>query len=264
MAVTKVQAGLALVVAGMGLAVGWGRREQPMQPLAEQRPPVVTAKADGKPQPRVDALGAALWRTDPLAEAVVLAFSEMAPGKGKRFLERALEEGIEKVPAAPRALVAELRMLRHVAVRHPSAFLQHAYAVYLSMGHHESHARRVNQALRDRVAAAAQALGRFLPQFGFRVPQGGASIWVQGPDWLDASELASRARRRGVLIEPGDVFFLAPPYPCPYFRLRLSSIVPDRIAPGTELAVEGFLAPSRKGSRTLLLHITGFAATDDD
>ena len=31
------------------------------------------------------------------------------------------------------------------------------------------------------------------------------------------------------------------------------------VAPGTELAVEGFLAPSRKGSKTLLLHITGFS-----
>ena len=35
-----------------------------------------------------------------------------------------------------------------------------------------------------------------------------------------------------VLIEPGNVFFHDPPYPCPYFRLRLSSISPERIAPG--------------------------------
>jgi primosomal replication protein N len=43
--------------------------------------------------------------------------------------------------------------------------------------------------------------------------------------------------------------------------LALGGIVKEleRIAPGTALAVEGFLAPSRKGSKTLLLHITGFA-----
>jgi GntR family transcriptional regulator/MocR family aminotransferase len=146
---------------------------------------------------------------------------------------------------APRALVAELRMLRHVAVRHPSAFLQHAYATYLSMGHQESHARRVNQAMRDRVAAASQALSRSLPDFHFRMPQGGASIWVRAPDWLDASELALEARRRGVLIEPGDVFFLEPPYPCPYFRLRLSSIVPARIGPGIEALADAVHALGR-------------------
>ena len=41
--------------------------------------------------------------------------------------------------------------------------------------------------------------------------------------------------------------------------LALGRIVEEleSIAPGTELAVQGFLAPSRQGSRTLLLHITG-------
>ena len=40
--------------------------------------------------------------------------------------------------------------------------------------------------------------------------------------------------------------------------LALGKIVEqlESIAPGTELAVQGFLAPSRKGSHTLLLHIT--------
>lgn len=42
--------------------------------------------------------------------------------------------------------------------------------------------------------------------------------------------------------------------------LALGKIVTElgRIDPGTELAVQGFLAPSRKGSKTLLLHITRF------
>jgi DNA-binding transcriptional MocR family regulator len=37
---------------------------------------------------------------------------------------------------APRALIAELRELRHAMLRHPSAFLQHAFALFLSLGHH--------------------------------------------------------------------------------------------------------------------------------
>jgi primosomal replication protein N len=50
--------------------------------------------------------------------------------------------------------------------------------------------------------------------------------------------------------------------------LALGSLVKElaRIDPGTALAVKGFLAPSRKGSKTLLLHITGFdrlAAAED-
>ena len=108
---------------------------------------------------------------------------------------------------APRALIKELRVIRHAMVRHPSAFLQHAYALFLSLGHHESHARRVNHAMQERLALAAQALRDHLPDFEFKLPSGGASIWVQAPSWVDAAELALMARSHGVLIEAGDVFF---------------------------------------------------------
>lgn len=133
---------------------------------------------------------------------------------------------------APRALIKELRVIRHAMVRHPSAFLQHAYALFLSLGHHESHARRVNQAMQNRLALAAQALREHLPDFEFTLPQGGASIWVRAPAWVDAGELSLMARSHGVLIEAGDVFFAKPPYPCPFFRLRLSSIAAGQIAAG--------------------------------
>ncbi|WP_198972555.1 MocR-like pyridoxine biosynthesis transcription factor PdxR [Xylophilus sp. ASV27] len=142
---------------------------------------------------------------------------------------------------APRALIRELRVIRHAMVRHPSAFLQHAYALFLSLGHHESHARRVNHAMQERLALAAQALREHLPDFEFRLPMGGASIWVQAPAWVDAAELALMARSHGVLIEAGDVFFARPPYPCPFFRLRLSSIAAAHIPAGIRalaLAVE--------------------------
>lgn len=133
---------------------------------------------------------------------------------------------------APRALIKELRAIRHAMLRHPSAFLQHAYALFLALGHHESHARRVNVAMQERLGVAAQALRQHLPDFEFTLPQGGASLWVRAPAWVDAAELASIARGHGVLIEAGDVFFAKPPYPCPFFRLRLSSIPAAQIPAG--------------------------------
>ena len=154
---------------------------------------------------------------------------------------------------APRGLIKELRAIRHAMVRHPSAFLQHAYALFLSLGHHESHARRVNQAMQERLAIAGQALREHLPDFEFTMPQGGASIWVRAPKWVDASELALIGRSHGVLIEAGDVFFAKPPYPCPFFRLRLSSIAATQIQAGIRalaLAVDE-LARARGEQRAL-------------
>ncbi len=135
---------------------------------------------------------------------------------------------------APRALIAELRLLRHAMLRHPSAFLQQAYALFLSLGHHESHARRVNHAMQERLAALAAALRQHLPDVQFQVPQGGASVWCQAPAWVDATELALIARQHGVLIEAGDVFYAQSPYPCPNFRLRLSSIAATQIPAGVQ------------------------------
>ena len=157
---------------------------------------------------------------------------------------------------APRALISELRGLRHAMVRHPSAFLQHTFALFLSLGHHDAHARRVNQAMQERMALVARALRSHLPEFEFTLPSGGASVWVRAPVWVDSAELALVARNHGVLIEAGEVFFMHPPYPCSYFRLRLSSIAAEQIAPGIKalgLAVDELAqargAPRRVGLR---------------
>jgi GntR family transcriptional regulator/MocR family aminotransferase len=82
------------------------------------------------------------------------------------------------------------------------------------------------------MALVARALAKYLPDFEFTLPSGGASVWVRGPDWVDSAELALIAREHGVLIEAGEAFFMNPPYPCPYFRLRLSSIAAEQISEG--------------------------------
>jgi GntR family transcriptional regulator/MocR family aminotransferase len=133
---------------------------------------------------------------------------------------------------ASSALIAELRQTRHTMLRHPSAFLQQAYAMYLSLGHHETHARRVNAEMLQRLACAGVALQQHLPTFLFLQPRGGASLWVQAPAHMDSAELALVAQQFGVLIEPGAAFFMQPPTPCPFFRLRISSIALNQIDAG--------------------------------
>jgi GntR family transcriptional regulator/MocR family aminotransferase len=61
---------------------------------------------------------------------------------------------------------------------------------------------------------------------------------VRLPAGVSATVLAARTLERGVLIEPGDVFFLASPAPAAYVRLGYQSITVDRIAPGIRLLAE--------------------------
>ena len=55
---------------------------------------------------------------------------------------------------------------------------------------------------------------------------------MRGPDWLDSRQLARCAAEKGVLIEPGDVFFRRDNAPLNHFRLAYSSIPESRIEEG--------------------------------
>ncbi|HPO18379.1 MAG TPA: hypothetical protein PLO07_04245, partial [Rubrivivax sp.] len=57
--------------------------------------------------------------------------------------------------------------------------------------------------------------------------------------------LAQRARERGVLIEPGDVFFFAEQPPAGYIRLGYQSIAAPQIEPGIRILGEVIESLSR-------------------
>jgi GntR family transcriptional regulator/MocR family aminotransferase len=122
-------------------------------------------------------------------------------------------------------------------LRHPSAFIQRAFALYLSLGHYDAQLRRLAVAQRERHQAVQSALARHLP--GCRpVPVvGGGSCWLALPAGIEAGELARQAAEHGVLIEPGDVFFHAERPPGGFVRLGYQSIPVEAIEPG--LAVLG-------------------------
>ena len=132
----------------------------------------------------------------------------------------------------PRELVREARALRRLMIRHPSAFVQRSYALFLALGHHDALLRRLAQAYPARAAALCRAVHAHLPDTRVVPVTGGASCWVSGPSWLDTRALAAVAAERGILIEPGDVFFMSDDPPRNHMRLGFSSIEVDRIDPG--------------------------------
>ncbi|MDM0111600.1 PLP-dependent aminotransferase family protein [Variovorax sp. J22R133] len=138
----------------------------------------------------------------------------------------------------PAELIAELRALRRLMLRHPPALIQRAFALFLSLGHYDALQRRLTTAQRERSDLLRAALAQYMPQCTVMPASGGGSCWVSLPQRFDASELAAQARERGVLIEPGEVFFMADPRPQQHFRMGYSSIVPAAIEPGVKLLAE--------------------------
>ncbi|MCB1929604.1 MAG: PLP-dependent aminotransferase family protein [Rhodocyclaceae bacterium] len=143
---------------------------------------------------------------------------------------------------APPALVRELRGVRRLNLRHPTAYMQRAFALFLSLGHHDSLLRRLSAAHHERAELLSRALAQHIPQLTHVPISGGSSCWVTGPDWLDADALCHEAEQRGVLIEPGAVFFSERTPARNAFRLGFASIRADRIEPGIQALAEAFHA----------------------
>jgi GntR family transcriptional regulator/MocR family aminotransferase len=134
-----------------------------------------------------------------------------------------------------RDLIRELRALRRLMLRHPAANNQRSVGLFLAMGHHDALLRRLRQAYAERAQRMALALSAHLPDVRFRTVPGASSFWLQFPDDVDTRVLASAAARRGVLIEPGEVFFAAragTDAPANHARLGFASIDAMRIEPG--------------------------------
>lgn len=136
--------------------------------------------------------------------------------------------------AGPRELIREARALRRLMLRHPPANNQRTVALFLARGHHDSLMRRLSHAYRDRWQAMRAGLARHLPQCKLWPSIGGTAFWIEGPQPLDARDTERRAAAAGIIIEPGDVHFLAEPPPRHCFRLGFSSISVDRIEPGLQ------------------------------
>ncbi|MGH3010229.1 MAG: PLP-dependent aminotransferase family protein [Gaiellaceae bacterium] len=103
---------------------------------------------------------------------------------------------------APRPTIVQLGRLKAVADLGTSLPSQ-AIAVNLLVRSEYVRACRCRE-LETRLTLLEELLGRYLPEWEWRRPQGGLSLWVRLPDG-SSTELAQIAHRRGVSIAPGSV-----------------------------------------------------------
>lgn len=140
---------------------------------------------------------------------------------------------------APESFIREARALRADVLRHPPGHVQRTAAYFLSLGHYDAMIHRMKAAYRRRRTVMEEAIAEHgltvAGQGGF----GGSSFWMRAPEAVDTAELALRLRAKGVLIEPGQVFFAPQTVQRNYYRLAYSSIPQGRISDGIRLIAEG-------------------------
>ena len=139
---------------------------------------------------------------------------------------------------APAPLVRELRAMRRLMTRHVSTNNQQAAANFIAHGFHASYLRRLNLAYKERSRALIAALAKYAPSLHPMPNAGGSALWVQGPQDLDTTALSSRLLSRGVVIEPGAVFYARAAQESNRMRIGYSSIPVDRIEEGVRLIAQ--------------------------
>tara|TARA_Y200000002_G_scaffold131189_1_gene108095 strand:- start:132 stop:1643 length:1512 start_codon:yes stop_codon:yes gene_type:complete len=139
---------------------------------------------------------------------------------------------------APEGLIAEARALRHLILRHPPGHAQRTLAYFMALGHYDAQIRRLRRHLASRRSILQAAMDKYQLFSQTASHFGGTSFWVNGPEWLDSRELAAKSLNKGVLIEPGDVFFPAKQPPLNFFRLSYSAISSEKIEDGISLLAE--------------------------
>ncbi len=136
---------------------------------------------------------------------------------------------------APSELITELRALRRLIMRHAPANNAHTASLFIAQGHHDAFIRKLNVTYRERRELLNRAFEKYLPQFHIMPSQGGSGAWVKGPVGLSSRTLTENCAARGVLIEPGDIFFKKSSSASPsYFRMGYSAIPASLIDTGVQ------------------------------
>ncbi len=138
---------------------------------------------------------------------------------------------------APNFISEPLREAKQFSDVSSSGLLQRAFDLYLRRDLWTSHVKKVKNIYQVRCQTTVRILEKKLPSYvSFTKPNGGLSIWVQLPTGFSAYELANEAKKRGIIIAPGNDFFINKRDN--FFRLSFSNLVEKELETGIELLVE--------------------------
>jgi GntR family transcriptional regulator/MocR family aminotransferase len=109
---------------------------------------------------------------------------------------------------AHRDIIREARIVRGLMLRHAPTVVQETAALFLGLGYHDAHLRQISRRYRNRWQTMRSSIERHLGAFHLTNTVGGTTFWLTGPPSFDASALSERLRKRGVIIDKGQPFYL--------------------------------------------------------
>ncbi|WP_062516117.1 PLP-dependent aminotransferase family protein [Demequina gelatinilytica] len=138
---------------------------------------------------------------------------------------------------ADAALISALRERRRYLTKHPSGHLQRALGLFIESGEYHRALRQHRRHLARKYETLMEELERHLPFELPPVPAGGLSVWLNGPAGFDGTRVTELARRRGVIVDAGERFYLQDARR-DAIRIGFNAIALQAIPRGVELLAE--------------------------
>lgn len=108
---------------------------------------------------------------------------------------------------------------------------QYMWTRFYEKGYYEQHRRFLLDHYREKRDLMGDALGQ-IPGLSFDIPQGGLVFWVRLPENINDRQVSAAAERRGLLLMPGNTFFVEGSRGESYLRLSFSSASDEQIIEG--------------------------------
>lgn len=154
-------------------------------------------------------------------------------------LSKALSPGLRLgfVVAHP-DIIREAEAVRRAMLRHPPTLLQDAMALFLGLGHLDSHLKKLHRQYKSRWSEMRAAIAEHLPDLNVGSSTGRTCFWLDGSKEPDTDLPEVRLRERGVLFDNGSKFFFDPEQGLGKIRLGFASVPVRNIRQGVEIIGE--------------------------
>ena len=118
-----------------------------------------------------------------------------------------------------------------------SSLMQRAFDLYLRNKKWETQLKSMRDIYKSRYDETVKVLRQKAPFIEFKEPGGGIHIWAKTD--ISSSELSSSAKLKGVLLAPGNVFYIDG-RKSNYFRLSFAGVEKNNIEKGIELIADAY------------------------
>lgn len=136
---------------------------------------------------------------------------------------------------AHKEIISSLRDIRRYQLRNLSGHEQRTLAHFIQNGGYEQQIRNLRRIAKKRWKICQELMKELLPDWNITTSTGGLNLWVEVPIAINTTLLANDLRQLGIVIEPGEPFFINSTNKHHFIKLGFILLNEEKLRLGLEL-----------------------------